>query len=501
MVDLWMGGGEIGAFGSLLESMGVDTIAVSYMGLRRRIKHLDKVNLWERFGDNTRILLDSGCHTINNTPDQQYSNDELKQIAAEYDQFVERNHDRIEVYTEFDALQLGSSWISERRGDSKQIVVWHEEDGVDALASLCENWAQVGVTGTSLGDRDLTPVLQGAARAGVKLYGLGMSKPEQMAEIGWTGVTSTSWLSPVKFRDLIVWTGNELKRYPKKVREQGKKRHRTWFREIGIDPDLIEGDDNNELLRLSIWSWVQQVAAINGITAPTKIVAKPSNGPLAGFAETPGVDVANNAREMQNGAGLGTEPRRRPKRLIPGMEVERKEESYFGDDGSRLKRTLPLVRTNSDSVLQCTGCYLAGKCPAFDPGSACVYDIPVEIRTRDQLDAAESMLMEMQVRRVMLMHLAEQVDGGYADPNLSQEIDRMSRMIKTKHDREQDGFSLTIKANQAASSAHAGAGVLSRIFGRETSEPARELPAPVPSRTVAEQLGLDVVVEAEIVNE
>lgn len=498
-MELFYSGGEINAFGELLESMGVTTISVNYMALRNRIKHLDKVNLTDRFSDDTQILLDSGCYGLNTAPDQKYTDEELKQIAEEYDAFVERHRDRLTAWVEFDALQLGRDWIQSRRtGVMAEIQVWHEEDGLDALQAMIEQDVTIGVTGTSLGDRDLTPILQKAGRENHQIYGLGMSKPEQMASIPWTGVTSTSWLSPVKFRDLIVWTGGELKRYPKKVREQGKKRHRVLFRDIGLDVDLIDSDDGNELLRLSIWSWLNQVADINKTTPPPQIVANPANRPVGESAEPGREVVANRPKSMQQFEGVGMAPIQRPKRVIPGMEIETTEESYLGDDGSRLKRTLPLVRTNSDSVLQCTGCYLAGKCPAFDPGSACVYDIPVQIRTKDQLAAVQAALMEMQVKRVMMMRLAEEVDGGYADPNLSQEIDRLSRMIKDKQSADAEGFSLTIKASQSTASAHAGAGVLSRIFGRDESEPARALPAPVQSKTAAEQMGLDVV-EAEVV--
>lgn len=494
-MEIYFGGGEINAFGELLESMEVDTISLSFMGLRRRIKHLDKIQLADRFSPTTKILLDSGCHTINNAPDQQYDSDELKAIASEYDEFLTRNIGRLHVWTEFDAVQLGKEWIQGRRtGVMGEIAVWHEEDGVEALQALIEEDVTIGVTGTALGDRDLTPILQKAARENAQVFGLGMTKPEQMAAIPWTGVTSTSWLSPVKFRDLIVWTGSELKRYPKKNREMGKKRHRTYFRDIGLDPDLIEADDGNELLRLSIWSWRQQVASINGHDVSRKIATNPGSAHVSSFAEKGEDDVANYGGATQSVDG----PRKRPTRLIPGIAVDTREEVYHNSEGTRLTRPLKLVRTTSETILQCSGCYLAGKCPAFEPGAACVYEIPVEIRTKDQLAAVQAALIEMQTKRVLRGSLMEEVDGGYMDPNLSTEMDRLNRMIKTRHEMETEGFSLTIKANQTAAGQLAGAGVLSRVFGREASEPARELPAPVEVKSVAEQLG---IVDAEVVED
>ncbi|MFI0265702.1 hypothetical protein [Streptomyces luteogriseus] len=499
-MEMYYGGGEIKAFGDLLESMGVDTIAVSYMGLRRRIKHLDKIDLAERFGDGTKLLLDSGCHSINNAPDKQHSNEELKEIADEYYRFVERNIGAVEAYTEFDALQLGAQWIDDMRFDSnKMIVVWHEDDGLDALTELTDGCKRVGITGTSLGDRDLTPKLKTAVEEqATKLYGLGMTKPEQMADIPWAGVTSTSWLSPVKFRDVIVWTGRELKRYPKKNRETGKRRHRTLFRQIGLDPELIETDDGNELLKLSIWSWRQQVAHINGDSE--NLVTIPENDPDSENAEEGGGGVANYARSMQS-AGLGfNAPTARSKSPIPGMDIVEKQETVRGSDGEKHDRTLKIIKSNSSSLLQCTGCFLAGKCPKFDPGSECAWEIPAEADTPEGRRSQMQYVRNQQFRRMAFGLVAEQVEGGYPDANISREIMLYQKLLKAEHDMEQEGFSLTIKANQSTASTQAGAGVLSRLFGKDPLEQQQraELPPAPPQKSVNEQLG---IVDAEVVEE
>ena len=498
-MDMYFGGGEIRAFGDLLESMGVNTITVSYMGLRRRIKHLDKVNLWERFGDNTRILLDSGCHSINNAPDKQYSDDELKQIAEEYDAFVERHRDFLSFWTEFDALQLGREWIEARRTHvMAEIQVWHEEDGMEALNNFIEWDRTIGVTGTSLGDRDLTPTLQAATRAGTCIFGLGMTKPEQMAEIDWAGVTSTSWLSPVKFRDIIVWDGRQLKRYPKKNRDAGKRRHRTLFRQIGIDNDLIEADDGNELLKLSIWSWQQQVAHINGDTQT--IVTIPPIDLDSENAENHGGDVANYVSRAQSPDANFNAPTRRSKDPIPGMNIVHKDRPYTGPDGEQRSRTLKIVKSTNANLLQCTGCFLAGKCPKFEPGAECAWEIPADADSPEERQSQMQYILNQQFRRTAFGLVAEQVDGGYPDANVSREMMLYQKLLKADHDMRQEGFSLTIKANQSAASAQASAGVFSRLFGRDPVEREQraELPPAQPQKSVNEQLG---IVDAEVVEE
>ncbi|MFH9606802.1 hypothetical protein [Streptomyces sp. NPDC017448] len=504
MPDLFYGGCEINAFSKLLEDLGVRTVSISYMGLRRRIKHLAKITLADRFHPDTKILLDSGCHTINAAPDKQYGNPELQEIATEYDEFVQRNLDRIHRYTEFDAQQLGSEWIHGRRtAHEKEIVVWHDEEPLDVLLDHATHFPRIAVTGAALGDRDLTPTLTRLVREhSVELYGLGMSKPEQMAAIPWTGVTSTSWLSPAKFHDLIVWTGTELKRYPKKNRESGKRRHRTLIRDIGLDTDLIEDDDNTELLKLSAWSWLQQMAKLNGTTADVKIVANSSEPTDEPSAENMQGSVANKRNRVRN-FDLSTNTQKpRAKRPLPGMSVTEKEESFTDPGGNRRTRKLQIVSSTSESLLTCTGCHMAGTCPEFDPGSDCAFEIPADANTPEERKAQMNYLINRQFRRTAFGLVTEEVAGGYPDSNVSREIGLYQKLLKSQHDMETEGFSLTIKANQSASASQAGAGVLSRIFGREPVAPSNtpELPPATPQRTAQEQMGLPVM-DAEIIEE
>jgi hypothetical protein len=325
-----------------------------------------------------------------------------------------------------------------------------------------------------------------------------MTKPEQMAEISWTGVTSTSWLSPVKFRDIIVWTGNELKRYPKKNRDSGKRRHRTLFQRIGINPDLIEADDNNELLRLSIWSWMQQVAKINGTSVPDQVAANSAGGPLSDFAEMGGTEVDTRAPLVQNENPLGNAPRKRSKRPIPGMTVEEREVEEHGK-----KRTLKLISAQPGAYMECTGCHLAGKCPEFDPGAECAFEIPAIGTSEEELEGALEFVAQTQLQRFSRAAMAERQDGGYVDANTSRELKLFMDVIKMIRDSRQESFSLTIKAKQQSASTAAGAGVLSRIFGREPVEQQQraELPAAVPQKSAMEQMGISDVQDAEIVEE
>jgi hypothetical protein len=122
----------------------------------------------------------------------------------------------------------------------------------------------------------------------------------------------------------------------------------------------------------------------------------------------------------------------------------------------------------------------------FEENSTCAYDIPITIRTKDQMTALMDTLLEIQTQRVLFMKMAEDAEGGHADPILSNEMDRLVKMADTKHKMEQEGFSLTISAKQQGNT-----GIVDRIFGEMgNTGKLRELEAPQSPEYMAEQFGI-----------
>jgi hypothetical protein len=96
-------------------------------------------------------------------------------------------------------------------------------------------------------------------------------------------------------------------------------------------------------------------------------------------------------------------------------------------------------------------------------------------------------IVEMQLQRILFMKMAEDAEGGHADPILSSEIDRWNKLVKTKHDMEQEGFSLTVTAKQQGQ-----VGIADRIFGQMGDmSKLRELPSAVPVEDVAAVFDVD----------
>lgn len=493
----YFNGTEIPTYRNLLQAEGVQDVSLSYFGLRRRTKFTRPWKIEEKFGEQQHIFIDSGCYTVNNSKEQKYDDKELTEIRDHYYRWVHSNIERVEYYTEFDAHQLGKASREEIRDSlrdvffDKFVPIWSGDDGIQALYDLSEQFGRVGVLQTAIGGRDLVPTLNSLASGGVRLHGLSMTKPDIMAAVPWESVASTSWLSPSQFGDTIVWSHNQLKRYPKKMKDQARKKERSTFMTNGFDVEKIERDDSTELLRLSVWSWSQQVKAINrkttGVTAPMEMVDM-ENSELDDDA------VGGVLEKAQKRVPTARPRDPSEKRVIPFLDFDfDKEKRKNAETGEYEDVDVPKLKIRSESMRICDTCFLAAKCPMFEPGSTCAYDIPIIIRTKEQMAALMNSMVEMQAQRVIFMKMAEDAEGGYADPNLSSEIDRLSNLMKKKHDMEQEGFSLTVTAKQSGQMS-----MVDRIFGDiGNTAPLHALEAgPQRPETVMEQLG---IYEGEIV--
>lgn len=185
--------------------------------------------------------------------------------------------------------------------------------------------------------------------------------------------------------------------------------------------------------------------------------------------------------------------RKRPARtLLPGVAADSTTVSELDEDGNRVQRNLPLLDKSSESLRVCDSCFLAAKCPQYEPETSCAFELPVEARTTDQLARIQEVLIEIQVQRTLFARFSEEMEGGYPDPNVSAEMDRLQKMLKIKKEMDAEGFTLTVKA-QARNAGQAG--MFGRIFGERASEAARAI-EPVRTEDAAEVLG---IVDAEVI--
>lgn len=498
MTTLFFAGGEVPSHRKLMRELNVPALSLSYIGLRRKVRFARPWSLHDKFNDGQQIFLDSGAYTVNHADYVDRWGKGLEDISEHYLSFVEDNLDRLSLVSEFDALPLGQSWIESRRealveaiGTDKFMPIWHPEYGLDNLVDLADTYRNVGVTATTFEGRDLTPILNRLSEE-THLHGVGITSVDDMYAIRWNSLSSTSWISPQQYGDTIIWTGRELKRYPKRMKEQSRKRFRTMFDREGFDSAKIEADDGTELLRLSIWSWQRLMDDIDKKRPKHLILV--TTQPDQQFERNTEIDgevVVTLPEETRNDVSTPNLPvvRREPVPL-PVLGISTRTEKVVDESGEK-EVEVSTFGLRSESERKCVSCYLASKCPAFEPGSNCAFNIPVQVKTRDQFEQIQNSIIEMQTQRVMFLRFAEETEGGYADPNLSAELDRLQKMLKTKHEMDEEGLSLKVDL-KTKGGVGGGAGMLSRLFGTEATQAARILSQPVNADDV-----IDAVVEGE----
>lgn len=412
-MDLYQAGTEFPVYRRLLISEGHLKHSLSYWSLRKRNKFIKPFDIDAYYDDPAvQILVDSGTYSLNNNPANTPTADELADIADHYyDEFIKPNLNRIDFFVEFDAAQLAPDrrmkrlpWLEEHR--AKAVLVWHP--GQD-LAEICENWPNVAIPKDAIDDHLAHRLARLVRDTGVRLFGLGITKPDLLQTVPFHAVTSTSWLSPSQFGDTIWFSGGELRRYPKKMKDRARKRHRAEFIDAGYDIDLIDEDDSTEVLRLSICAWSRYMDKLNASSRGVTPTPTSPTEPNTDLAPTP---VGTQAVEERHDGVTSLAPWHRP-------------------------------------------------------------EAPT-VRTKDDITDLQATLLEMQTSRVFARRRVEEGYGdGELDPVLSEELDRLTKMIGAKAKADEASVSISIKASQKGA---AETGLISRLFGDNTSQP-RALPA------------------------
>ena len=492
---IYFQGAELPTYRNLIKEMNVGGSSLSFLGLLKRTKNPMNWEISKYFPAGHKLFVDSGAQVLNNAKEQMYSQDELRDIVEHYYEWIDSRNGELDLFSEFDANGLGGSFLRQKRLEyslpglyhHKFLPIWHgdEDGGINGLRNLGDKFGRVGIAQTSLNGRDLLPVLNRMASAGIALHGLAMTKPDVMQAVKWTSVSSTSWTTPQRYGDTIIWSHGQLKRYPKSMKEQARKKERAVIIQAGFDYDKIAADDPKELLRLSLWSWTKLADKINKTTTG---VTAPMNSRDEGFTEYDDSEVDSAALAVPKRASTVTPRDPDQRAVIPLLnftyDTEKKKNKETGET-EYIERSL--IHMRSDSMRICDTCFLAAKCPMMLPGSNCAYDIPIQVETKEQMQSLMNTLVSMQTQRVLFMKMSEDMEGGMADPVLSAEIDRLGKLIEKKNTIEQEGFSLTITAKQQGEM-----GMVDRIFGDMGNTKAlTALPSPQNPQSAAKALGFD----------
>lgn len=466
-------GAEVPSHRILLTNMGVKHVSINYYRLAKRGLPTTKDYMIQgRFPDDVVVYVDGGSNQLN---DLKMTERELQEYADAYLDFLAVNADRIAGATELDVRVMSPAWNSYHRNQMYDIigdklwVVWHQETGHTALYGLCERFTNVAILGETLED-DASLAARSRSLLSqfpdLQFHGIACAKPDNLRQVALSTASSLSWLSPMMRGETIVWNGTKLVRYQKKQKDQARPRYKAIIEKAGLDYEKIINDDSNEVTRLAIWSYLQLENALDKRSGK-KLSDNSEFKDDPGSAET-GSTTPDNSPVLSRKVLSERGPDDR--HILPVFGVKNKTVVEKDDDGRDTVRDVPVLSSTSASLRQCDTCFVAANCPAFKPSNSCAFNLPVEIKTKDQLKGLLNAVVEMQGARVAFARFAEELNGGYPDPNTGQEIDRLFKLVGQMKELEENKEFIRITAERQTSG-----GVLSALFG-DKANILRELP-------------------------
>jgi hypothetical protein len=455
-------GGEVPSNRTILDHAGAKKVGVSYWGIvKRGLPKTKKYLLENYFKDEVEVYVYPGIPATASLTDE-----ELNDFCADYEEFILDNLNRITLFTEITHPSLSQEFIIQQRS-----TAWHEVDetkfGVvyteGSLESLATRYLNVFIAG------DVAETLEPMCRKfssqhGTKFHILGSIKPDKFRNSPFETTSTLAWLSPMMRGETIVWFGNQLHRYPKRMKEQARSRYKAAYEAANLDFDKILADDAVEISKLAVWSYNQLEDW--ALKVNLGLVTSASALPPTDLSETPlstvtgeGVDVRK--LETRNPAEMRTLP-------VLGVDVSRVIET--DQTGRDVIKEVPVLRSNSTSLRQCNTCFVKDNCPAFKVDNPCAFNLPVEVKTKEQLKGLINSLLEIQGQRVAFAKFAEDLNGGYPDPNTGLEMDRFFKMLKTIKELDESKEVMRVTMERGSS-----AGVLSSLFG-DRAQKLSELP-------------------------
>jgi hypothetical protein len=412
-----------------------------------------------------------------------------------FDSFIRQHEEDLDVV--ICPPNYGGEWLGE-----KYVPIWNDKEDLERLAWLCQKHGQVALSDKAINSKTLPRINQLHQRWGTKMVAL-TSKVDSIDAGPWDSVVVGSWTSVIRYGETQVWDGHGLRRYPAQQKESARKRHRADILRLGVDFGEVMEDSVSALGLLSIRSW-QAWASSSGYDLARDYNSDKDDG----LDDHQIVAIGGEDLDWDNGVSpppdlaIGTVIKRHEdeKVLLPGIGIETITslgEQTTDDQGQYTEIAPTVVNTLASTgtlLRQCDSCYLAARCPAFKEHSECGFKLPVEIRTKDQLNAAMRVMIEIQASRVLFARFAEELEGQGLDPALSAEMDRLFSLIDKMKSVNESREMLSISMETRGTS-----GVLSRLFGAEAGRAAQALPGGGFNAEQSNRLLADIT-DAEVVD-
>ena len=456
----------------ILETMGVQNVGVSFWRLVKRGLPKNKRYMLENYFSQFMKI-----HVHPGIPENTVLTEaEMEEFAAMYEDFLAHNIDRIDSFIEIDHPMLDKVTINTQREaawsevePSKFWAVLREDYSYAEITDICQQYENVAIP-YSIIEADVSMAAKTRALStqfGTKFHALACAKPDNLRQIQVASASTMSWLSPMMRGETIVWDGNKLVRYPKKMKDQARPRYKAVYEKAGLEFDKIMDDDPVEVAKLALWSYDQFEERFNMINNPFLTPEDDFDVEAELYDNTSdmqGVKIAESAPLVHDKTGSDM------RKLIPRDTAEINTLPVFGVQyetvveqdaaGNDVIKDVPTLRSQTNSLRLCDTCFVAANCPAFKPQNTCAFNLPIEVKTKEQLRSLINAIIEMQGQRIAFARFSEEINGGYPDPNTSQEIDRLFKLIKTVKELDDSREFIRMTVERQGSG-----GVLSAIFG------------------------------------
>jgi hypothetical protein len=411
-----------------------------------------------------------------------YESSDLLVYTSEGDEDVSRYDAFLRAYADDLTIIIGrpdydGAWLGE-----KYVPLWNDAEDLERLNWLCQKHGRVAVSDKALIKHHHNRLNAISMRWNARMVGL-TSKPDNIENYKWDAVLINSWTSAVRYGETQVWTGHGLRRYPAQQKESARKRHKSDIERLGISYENVLADEVDAISNLAIVSWKRYEEHVLGgyDAAPPDVQQNDDDTESGNIIITPPHSGSLTNVENRGTSIVIPPPEKRNENehlLLPVIGVETLTSmgsqtiDEYGESIEVAPEQTNVIRYSGALLRQCDNCYLASKCPAFKEHSECAFKLPVEIRTKDQLQAALRAMIEMQVSRVLFARFAEELEGQGLDVTLSSELDRAFEMIE-KFKNINDTRDLVRFEVEARGSS----GVLSRLFGQRAANQANTLPS------------------------
>lgn len=483
MPRIVLSGGERTSYRSVLVKNGVQNIAINLSQLK--IPTRKEFVLSENYG--------GAAITLYTSPEDE--------DVARYDEFIRTHESELSIIIgrpDYDGAWLGP----------KYYPVWDDVKDSERLASLMERFGRVAIPDRAVTPKTIGRIRQLQLRWGASLVGL-TSKADHIEALPWEAVIVTSWTSAVRYHEVQVWDGHGLRRYPASNKVTARKQHRADIIRLGVDFDEIMEDSVDEASKLAVLSWLEYERKTFG--APSENAYDPpaldddDETEVSEVGQVVATTVEKVLSRLADSEGLAVATRplntRQPDEmeLLPVVGIETM--IHTGGDGTEpdengdiIHDPIPVLRTTSYSLRQCDSCYLSPVCPKFKPNASCGYNLPIELRTKDQLNAVIRVILETQAKRVLFLTLAEELEGQGSDPILSKEMDRLFNLLASAKDIQdsRDLIKFTMEGRSSKPN-------ILHSFFPQTAVVQQQLPNPMPQRELDALLG--PILDAEIVTD